>query len=122
HQQLQDQLSTETARAQAADLAQAIAKEVSKPADLDKAATAHGLTVQESGFFARDESILTLGPSPEAVSRAFEMKVGDVSGPLQAARGFAFETVTAIQPPATPKLEDAKDKVRDEVIKQKARD
>jgi peptidyl-prolyl cis-trans isomerase D len=122
HQQLHDQLATETARAQAADLAQTIAKEVSKPADFDKAAAAHGLMVQESGFFARDESILTLGPAPEAVSRAFEMKVGDVSAPLQAARGFVFETVVAIQPPAMPKLEDVKDKVRDAVIKQKARD
>ena len=122
HQQLHDQLATETARAQAADLAQTIAKEVSKPADLDKAAGAHGLMVQESGFVARDESILTLGPAPEAVSRAFEMKVGDVSAPLQAARGFVFETVIAIQPPAMPKLDDVKDKVRDEVIKQKARD
>jgi peptidyl-prolyl cis-trans isomerase D len=121
-QQILDQLSNETARAQAADLAQAIASEVSKPADLDKAAKAHGLMVQESAFFARDESIPSLGSSPEAVSRAFEMKVGDVSGPLQGARGFAFETVVAIQPPAMPKLDDVKDRVRDEVIKQKARD
>jgi peptidyl-prolyl cis-trans isomerase D len=121
-QQILDQLAYETARAQAADLAQAIAGEVSRPADLDKSASAHGLTVQESGFFARDESILSLGSSPEAVSRAFEMKVGEVSGPLQAARGFAFETVTAIQPPSMPKLDEVKDRVRDEVIKQKARD
>src|SRR5436853_391913 len=45
-QQLTDQLAYETARAQGADLAQTIAKEVSKPADLDKAAKTHGLTVQ----------------------------------------------------------------------------
>jgi peptidyl-prolyl cis-trans isomerase D len=122
HQQIHDQLASETARAQAADLAQTIAREVSKPADLDKAAKAHGLVVQESGFFARDESILTLGSSPEAVSRAFEMKVGDVSGPLQSTRGFAFETVVAIQPPSMPKLDEVKDRVRDEVIKQKARE
>ena len=50
------------------------------------------------------------------------MKVGDVSGPLQSARGFAFETVVAIQPPSMPKLDDVKDRVRDEVIKQKARE
>jgi parvulin-like peptidyl-prolyl isomerase len=50
------------------------------------------------------------------------MKIGDVSGPLQAARGFAFETVLAIQPPSMPKLDEVKDRVRDEVIKQKARD
>jgi len=121
-QQILDQLASETARAQAADLAQTIASEVSKPADLDKAASAHGLTVQESGFFSREESIPTLGASPEAIARAFEMKVGDVSGPLQSARGFAFETVLAIQPPAMPKLDDVKDRVRDAVIKKKARD
>jgi peptidyl-prolyl cis-trans isomerase D len=121
-QQIHDQLATAAARAQAADLAQTIGKEVSKPADLDKAAKAHGVAVLESGFFARDESILTLGSSPEAVSRAFEMKVGEVSGPLQAARGFAFETVLAIQPPAMPKLDDVKDRVRDVVLKEKARD
>ena len=121
-QQILDQLAYETARTQAADLAQTIAKEVSEPSDLDKAARAHGLTVQEFGFFARDEAIVGLGASPEAVSRAFEMKVGDVSGPLQSARGFVFETVVAIQPPSMPKLDDVKDRVRDEVIKQKARD
>ena len=37
-QQIVDQLANETAQAQAADLAQTIAAEVSKPADLDKAA------------------------------------------------------------------------------------
>ena len=119
-QQLHDQLASETARAQAADLAQTIAGEVSKPADLDKAAKTHGLTVQESGLFAKDEQILSLGSSPEAVARAFEMKVGEVSVPLQAGRGIAFETVIAIQPPSMPKLEEVKDRVRDEVIKQKA--
>ena len=121
-QQILDRLAYETARAQAADLAETISKDVSKPSDLDKVGSAHGLTPQESGFFARDESIPGIGSSPEAVSRAFEMQVGDVSGPLQAARGFAFEALTALQPPSMPKLDEVKDRVRDEVIKQKARD
>jgi peptidyl-prolyl cis-trans isomerase D len=121
-QQIVDQLGYETARAQAVDLAQTIAKEVSKPSDLDKAATAHGLTVQESGLFAANESILTMGSSPEAVSTAFEMKVGDVKGPMQTSRGYAFETLVSIQPPSMPKLEEVKDRVHDEVIKQKARE
>ena len=38
------------------------ASEISKPADLDTVAKAQGLDVQESGFFARDEPILGLGP------------------------------------------------------------
>jgi peptidyl-prolyl cis-trans isomerase D len=121
-QQLNDQLAYERAQAQAADLAQSLEKDVKKPADLDKAAQARGLTVQESGFFARDEPILGLGPAPEAASRAFEMKDGEVSGPLRASRGFVFETVTAKQDPYVPKIDEVKDRVRDEVVKQKARE
>src|SRR5476649_875687 len=121
-QQITDQLAYERAQAAAGDLAQTIEKEISKPADLDKVAKARGLTVQESGFFAREEPILGLGSSPEAASRAFEMKIGEVSGPIRTSRGIAFETLAAKQEPSIPKLEEAKDKVRDTVIKQKARD
>src|SRR6185295_17353603 len=117
--QIQDQLAYERAQAQAADLAQALEKEISKPADLDRVAKDKGLTVQESGFFARDEPILGLGPSPEAASKAFEMKQGDVAGPVRASRGFVFETLLAKQDPYVPKIDEVKDRVRDEAIKQK---
>jgi peptidyl-prolyl cis-trans isomerase D len=121
-QQINDQLANERAQAQAADLAESLGKQISKPADLDKVAKAQGLLVQESGFFARDEPILGLGPSPEAASRAFEIKEGSVAGPLRASRGFVFETLLAKQDAYVPKLEEVKDRVRDEVLKQKARD
>ena len=121
-QQLTDQLAYERAQAQAADLAAKLEKQVSKPADLDKVAKAEGLTVQESGFFAREEPILGLGPAPEATNKAFDMKPGDVAGPLRASRGFVFETLVAKQDPYVPKLDEVKERVRDEVIKQKARD
>jgi len=121
-QQLADQLAYERAQTQAAELSASLEKQISKPADLDKVAKAQGLTVQESGFFARDEPILGLGPSPEAASRAFEMKVGDVSPALRASRGLAFITPLAKQDPYVPKLDEVKERVRDEVIKQKARD
>ena len=121
-QQLTDQLAYERAQAQAAILAEKLEKQVSKPADLDKVAKAEGLTVQESGFFAREEPILGLGPAPEATNKAFDMKPGDVAGPLRASRGFVFETLVAKQDPYVPKLDEVKERVRDEVIKQKARD
>ncbi len=78
--------------------------------------------MQESGFFARDEPILGLGQSPEAASKAFDMKQGDVAGPLRASRGFVFETLVAKQDPYVPKIDEVKERVREEVIKQKARD
>jgi peptidyl-prolyl cis-trans isomerase D len=121
-QQLTDQLAYERAQAQAADFAQNLEQQIGKPADLDKVAKAQGVAVQESGFFARDEPILGLGPSPEASSRAFEMKQGDVSGSVRTSRGFAFLTLVGKQDPYVPKLEEVKTRVRDEVIKQKARD
>jgi peptidyl-prolyl cis-trans isomerase D len=121
-QQIQDQLAFERAQAQAADLAQALEKDIKSPGDLDRVAKDKGLAVQESGFFARDEPILGLGPSPEAASRAFEMKQGEVAGPLRASRGFIFEAMIAKQDPYVPKLDEVKERVRDEVVKQKARD
>jgi peptidyl-prolyl cis-trans isomerase D len=121
-QQLNDQLAYQRAQAQAADLAQNLEKQIKTPADLDKVAKAQSLTVQESGFFARDEPILGLGPSPEAANKAFDMKTGEVSGPMRASRGFVFETLVAKQDPYVPKVDEVKDRVRDEVVKQKARD
>jgi peptidyl-prolyl cis-trans isomerase D len=121
-QQITDQLAYERAQAQAADLAQKLEKQITKPADLDRVAQAQGLTVQESGFFARDEPILGLGPSPEAAARAFEMKPGGVAGPVRTSRGFAFESLVSKQDPYLPKLDEVKARVKDEVIKQKARE
>ena len=121
-QQINDQLAFERAQAQAADLAQAVEKEISKPADLDKVAKARGLTVQESGLVARDEPVLGLGGSPEAGARAFELKPGEVAGPVRTSRGFGFLTLVSRQDAYVPKLDEVKDKVRDEVVKQKARE
>src|SRR6266513_776427 len=120
-QQLNDQLAYERAQAQAADLAQKLERDISKPVDLDRVAKANGLTVQESGFFARDEPVMGLGPAPEATSRAFEMKPGDVSASVRVSRGFVFEALVAKQDPYLPKLDEVKERVRDEVIKEKAR-
>jgi peptidyl-prolyl cis-trans isomerase D len=121
-QQLNDQLSAERAQAQAADLAQTLAKEISKPADLDKVAKARGLTVQESGLFARDEPTAALGTSPDAASRVFQMKQGEVEGPVQTSRGFEFMTLVEKKDPYVPQLNEVIDRVRDELIKVKARD
>jgi peptidyl-prolyl cis-trans isomerase D len=121
-QQLTDQIAFERAQAQASDLAQNIQKQISKPADLDKAAAAQGIKVQESGWFARDEPILALGGSPEVASRAFGMNPGTVSGPISTNRGLVFLTMVDRRDPYVPKLDEVKDRVRDEVLKQKARE
>ncbi len=120
--QIVDQLSWEKAQAKATEMAAAMEQEIKTPADLDKAAAAHGLKVQESGFFTRDEPILGLGPSPQAAAEAFSLKPGEVSAGVRTARGFAFLTVTGTQAPRLPSLDEVKEKVKEDLIKQKAKE
>ena len=119
-QQLTDQIQSDKAQAEATDLATRLEAQIKKPADLETAAKANGLTVQETGFFARDEPILGVGASPEMSARAFALADGEVSTALRTSRGFVIETVTGKQDSYIPKLEEVKDRVRDAVIKQKA--
>ncbi|MSO30550.1 MAG: hypothetical protein EXQ48_06330 [Acidobacteria bacterium] len=120
--QIKDQLASQRAQAQATDLADALAHEIRKAADLDAAAKAHGLRVEESGFFARDEPILALGGSPEVATRGFELGEGQASGQIRTPRGFVFIAYAGKQDSYAPKFDEAKDKVRSEVIKQRARE
>ncbi|HUR33530.1 MAG TPA: peptidyl-prolyl cis-trans isomerase [Vicinamibacterales bacterium] len=119
-QQLTDQLQSERAQQQAGDIAQKLETQIKKPADLETAARAEGLTVQETGFFAKDEPILGVGAAPEMTARAFTLNDGEVSPALRTGRGFVFETVTGKQDSYIPKLDEVKDKVRDVVLKQRA--
>ncbi len=121
-QQLTDQLGYERAQIQATTLAETLEGQIKKPADLDVVATAHSLTIQETGFFARNEPILGVGGSPEMASRAFSMNVGEVSGMLRSSRGFVFQTLTATQDAYAPKLDEVKDRVREAVVAERARD
>ena len=121
-QQLTDQLQSERAQQQASDLATRLQGQIKTAADLDTVAKAEGLAVQETGFFAKDEPILSVGASPEMSTRAFTLADGEVSPALRASRGFVFETVTAKQDSYIPKLDEVKDKVKDVVLKQRAVD
>ena len=120
--QLVDQLSLERAQQQAADLADTLAPRVRSASDLDSVAQAQGLTVQESGFFARDEPVVGLGASPELGMRTFEANLGDVFGPVQTGRGFVVGAVLEKQDAYVPKVDEVKDRVREEVVREKARE
>ena len=120
--QLQDQLSTERAQQQAATLADTLRTRVTKASDLDTVAKEQGLTVQESDWFARDEPVLGLGASPELGVRTFAMNQGDVAGPIQTGRGFVFASMVAKQDAYVPKVDEVKERVRDEVVRNKAKE
>ena len=120
--QIEDQIKWQRAQDQAQRMADDVAAQMKKPADFDSVAKPRGLTVGESPLFAREEPIAGLGMAPAVSQRAFEMKEGDVSEAIRTPQGFAFVTVTGKQDAYTPKLDEVKQRVRDDVLKKKAGD
>ena len=120
--QLTEQIAMERAETQAATLADTLAKQVSRPTDLDNAAKTLGLTVQDSGFFSREEPILGLGMAPEVTGRVFSLEQEQVTGVLPTSRGFVVGALVAKQEPYVPKLDEVKEKVRQVVVREKARE
>ena len=87
---------------------------------LEKAAADNGLTVQESGFVSRSDSLPGIGPSPQFAEAVFGMKPNAAPASVALARGFAVAQVTEVKPPATPSFDQVKDRVATELKQQKA--
>ena len=118
--QIEEQIKWQRAQDEAQRTADEIAGQLKSAEDFETVAKPRGLTVAESGFFAREEPIAGLGMAPAAAEQAFTMKQGEVSAPIRTPQGFAFITVTGTQEAYVPKLDEVKPRVRDDVLKQKA--
>ena len=118
--QIEEILKSERAQGEAERISTDLAGKLVKPEDLETVARGRGLTVSESGFFARDEPIVGLGMAPAVGNRAFEMKPGEVSEAIRSQNGFAFITVTGTQEARVPALDEVKARVREDVVKNKA--
>lgn len=115
-----DQLRWRLAQEQAEQTARAIEPTVQSAADLDRVAQERGLLVEEAAPFQRDEPITGLGPAPEIATRAFEMSVGDVSQASRVARGWVFFTLTGVEEPYLPGLDEVRDQVREDATTARA--
>jgi peptidyl-prolyl cis-trans isomerase D len=120
--QIEDQLKVERAQEQATRIAQEIVKDIDDPSDLDRVAKARGFVVSESGFFDRTEPIAGLGFAPEASAEAFAMKPGETRGPIRTPSGYAFIALTGTQASHLPKVDEVKEKVREDVLRKKGVD
>jgi peptidyl-prolyl cis-trans isomerase D len=118
--QIQGTLTTQRLDQQLADRTRDLDARIKKPADLETVGKEAGLVVSETGFFARDEPVPGIGPTPEVTNQAFQIKDGEVSRGLQSPRGPMYITVTGKREPYVPNLDEVKDRVRDDVIKVRA--
>jgi len=118
--QIQETLAAQRVEQQVTDRTRDLDARISKPADFDTVGKEAGVAVNDAGFFARDEPVPGIGPAPEVASEAFQLKDGAVSKGLQSPRGPIYITVTGKRDPYVPKLDEVKDRVREDVIKTRA--
>jgi peptidyl-prolyl cis-trans isomerase D len=118
--ELEDQLKWQKAQSDAAEQAKALESQIKTAADLDRIAKERGMEVVETQFFLRDEPIDGLGPSPEVSAQAFQLADDVVSPSLRVTRGWVFVTVVGRQEPRIPDLAEVRDKVRDDMARERA--
>lgn len=118
--EIEDQLKWQRAQEQAEQQAKSLESVVKTAADLDRVATERGLEVQESNLFLPNEPIDGLGQAPEVAQRAFQLQEGQVSPAMRVARGWVVITLAGRQDPYVPALAEVHDKVKEDVIQQKA--
>ncbi|HOQ60730.1 MAG TPA: peptidyl-prolyl cis-trans isomerase [Vicinamibacterales bacterium] len=118
--QILDQLTGERAQRQAERKAEDLAKAIVQPGDMDKAAAGRGLKVEETGFFTANEPILAFGASQQVSNSLFALADGAVSTALPVGRGFIVAVVSGKLAASIPPLDEVKDRVRNDVLRQKA--
>jgi peptidyl-prolyl cis-trans isomerase D len=115
-----DQLRWQKAQQDAEAQAKAIATAAKTPADLERIAKERNLPFQESGLFRTSDPIDALGVQPELAGTMFGLQEGAVSTPQRVARGWVIGTVSGRQEAYVPALDEVKDRVREDVIGNKA--
>src|SRR5688572_244280 len=118
--QIQQQLAMETADQRIAQQARDLENRINDPGDLDTIARELGLTVQDSGLFQREDPVPGLGVAPQVAQEAFTLADKQVSKAVGSSRGPVFITVTEKKDPYVPKLDEVKDRVRADLIRQRA--
>lgn len=118
--EIEDQLKWQKAQAEAERIAKSLEATTKTPADLEKMARERSLPVVETGLFLATDPIGALGPQPEMAQRIFATKEGEVTAALRVAAGWTFATVTGRQDPYVPKLDEVKEKVRDDLASERA--
>src|SRR5262245_37023588 len=118
--QIQQQLAMQTADQRISEQATSLEKRISNPGDLDTVAKELGVMVQDSDLFQREDPVPGLGVAPQVAMEAFTLMDKQVSKAISSSRGPVFITVTEKKDPYVPKLDEVKDRVKEDVIRQRA--
>ena len=120
--QIQDLLVSQRADGQLDTRARDLDARINNANALTTAATENGSSVQESGFFAREDPIPGLGAAPQVVTAAFQLADNTVSKAIASPRGPVWIMVSGKKDPYVPGLDEVKERVREDVVRTKARE
>jgi peptidyl-prolyl cis-trans isomerase D len=118
--QIQQILQTQIADQQITDRARQLDERIDDPADLNTVANELGVMLQESGLFQREDPVPGLGAAPQISDAAFRLNDGEVSDALNSPRGPVFIAVTEKKDPYVPALDEVKERVRQDLIRERA--
>ncbi len=120
--ELVNQLQFELSQQAVTNQGKTLAGQIKTPGDLDTVAKGAGLTVTESGPFTSEEPIPGIGPAPQAVQEAFRLKDGEISALVGTPRGPVIFALAGRIEPRVPALDEVKDRVRDDLVAERAAD
>ncbi len=106
---VKQQKAQEAAQKQAEDLLQQAKKQ-----GLDTLATAKGVSVITSDFFARKDVVPGLGPAPQFMDAVFTASEKSAPEMASTSQGFVVFQLLAVKPPSTPTFEEIRTRVETE--------
>jgi peptidyl-prolyl cis-trans isomerase D len=120
-ERIRQQLTGQKLQALVDEQSQALGSALQKGRTLEQAAKELGFTVQKSAPLARSDVKPPLS-SPALLARAFEMGRGELEKqPFPTSTGNAFIEVAEIQASRLPELKEVQDRVKADVLREKAR-
>jgi peptidyl-prolyl cis-trans isomerase D len=120
--QIQDSLAWQRTDEQIEARIRELDARINSANDLTTAANENSASVQESGFFAREDPIPGLGAAPQVVTTAFQLADNTVSKAITSPRGPVWVMVSGKRDPYVPTLDEVRERVREDVVRTKARE
>ena len=116
---LEQQFTAQRAQELLAQKTQQMADRAHSGHDLEKAAKEAGATVKTSDLESRDSQIPELGSMSTSMSVLFNMKAGEISGPIQAGSNGVVAKVIELQEPTQDQIKQGWQKAREALLEQK---
>jgi peptidyl-prolyl cis-trans isomerase D len=116
---LEEQFKTQQAQSQIQKKTQELADRAHAEHDLAKAAKEAGATMKTSDLVTSTSQVPDLGAMSGPPNVVFSMKVGEISGPVQAGQNGAVLKVLELQSPNEAEMKQGWDKAKQALIQQK---